>query len=134
MAVTFTDSHVKGQSKTFGYLIANDILFDINGKKIVNINFKSTEFGGQCTALRDTMARLLVYLIENRDSTLISTDDLLFHVWDQHGLQSSTQRLWQVIQQLNIRLEAIGVPNSFIYHIDKKYYKVRWGFVTPLYF
>lgn len=118
----------------FGYLISGDVLFDIKNGSLVSISTKRSEVGAHSIVLRETMFRLLVYLLDNRDKTFITIDELLFQVWDQYGLQSSNQRLWQVMQALNSRLISVGVPSDFIVRKDSKSYRVKEGFVEPLYF
>ncbi|AGO56959.1 MULTISPECIES: hypothetical protein [Serratia] len=118
----------------FGYLISGDILFDMHNGCLVSINAKRTGVGAHSIVLRETMYRLLVYLLDNREKVSIDMDDLLFQVWDKYGLQSSTPRLWQVMQALKSRLISVGVPGDLIVRQDSKSYKVREELIEPLYF
>ncbi|CAI2136001.1 Uncharacterised protein [Serratia quinivorans] len=80
------------------------------------------------------MVRLLFFLLSRRDEEEIKIDELLFHVWDKYDLQSSSQRVWQVMQALKFRLKIMGVPDDFITRTDNKSYKIRGDLVTPIYF
>lgn len=59
----------------FGYHIAPDVLINISSKKIIN----TSEIGGRQwhkeVILRDTMFRLLTYLLENAQGRVISNEE-----------------------------------------------------------
>ena len=53
------------------------------------ILWQATEF----FILRDTMMRLFLYLLQNACDRIVTNEEILYHVWDLHGLKSSSQRL-----------------------------------------
>ncbi|PYD38135.1 hypothetical protein CT690_14715 [Serratia plymuthica] len=117
----------------FGYLIAENVLFDIKKYNLININCKKIKSVSTFSGMRETMSRLLIYLLENSARENISIEDILFNVWDKYGLQSSTSRLWQVMQTLKINLSEIGVPQDFITQTTSNSYTVKTDLVRVLY-
>lgn len=115
-----------------GYYIGRDIRFELEHRKLSSITFKGQEY-----ILRDTMMRLFVYLLKNANGKIVCNEDILFHVWDQHSLKSSSQRLWQVMQQLKIKLIALGAPHDFIMRVEGfngKGYTLKSEIIRPYYF
>ncbi|GAA3885820.1 winged helix-turn-helix domain-containing protein [Gibbsiella dentisursi] len=115
-----------------GYYIGHDIRFELEHRKLSSIKFKGQEY-----ILRDTMMRLFVYLLKNANGGIVCNEDILFHVWDQHGLKSSSQRLWQVMQQLKIKMIALGAPHDFIMRVEGfngKGYTLKSDLIRPYYF
>lgn len=55
------------------------------------------------------------------------------NVWDNYGLSSSNQRLWQVMNALKIKLNSVGVTEDFIMRVESKGYYVRENLVNILY-
>lgn len=80
------------------------------------------------------MVHLLQFLLERRNEDAITIDEILYYVWDKNHLQSSTQRLWQVMRSLKAKLESAGVEDNFILRKDKHSYQVIDDFIDPLYF
>lgn len=115
----------------FGYCIyIHDIHIHVdlaNGTIISSANAETIK-------LRNTMMRLFVFLIENADGNYISNKDILYHVWDRHGLKSSNQRLWQVMQFLTNRLCMAGIPTDFIEHKTHIGYTVNLSKIMKLYY
>ncbi|HAT6802689.1 TPA: hypothetical protein JAN03_11735 [Citrobacter freundii] len=115
----------------FGYCIyINDIRIHVDLTNSTIMNSANAE----TVKLRDTMMRLFVFLIENADGKYISNKDILYHVWDRHGLKSSNQRLWQVMQFLINRLCMAGIPAGFIEHKDHIGYTVNSSEIMKLYY
>ncbi|WP_380183230.1 transcriptional regulator [Kalamiella sp. sgz302252] len=115
-----------------GYYIGNDVQLEINTGKIINV--KSHPDNKQSYILRNTMLRLLIFLLETKEKGGEVTDEeILLNVWDKYGLQSSVSRLWQVMQSLKYRLMLSGVPEDFIKRV-KKGYRVKTENVKPYYF
>ncbi|WP_212611825.1 hypothetical protein, partial [Serratia plymuthica] len=128
-----TPSKSEGKDFVFGYLIAEDIFFDIKKYNLININCKKGKSVSTCSCMRKTISRLLVYLLENCARENIGIEDILFNVWDKYGLQSSTSRLWQVMQTLKMNLSEIGVPQNFITQTASNSYTVKAELVRVLY-
>ncbi|MNG55526.1 hypothetical protein D3C79_135920 [compost metagenome] len=132
-ALSKTPNKSGGKVVVFGYLIAEDVFFDIKKYNLININCKKIKSVSTCSCMRETMSRLLVYLLENCSRENISIEEILFNVWDKYELQSSTSRLWQVMQTLKINLTTIGVPQNFITQTTSNSYTVKTDLVRVLY-
>lgn len=96
-----------------GYYIGQYVQFDLSHRRISNFD-KRNHSAIKEYRLRETMLRLLLFLLQNANDNAVLFKDILYHVWDRHGLQSSNQRLWQVMQLLQFRLLSLHVPHDFI--------------------
>ncbi|WP_227317616.1 winged helix-turn-helix domain-containing protein [Cedecea davisae] len=118
-----------------GYYIANNVQLEIAGRKLSSFDSKSRQLN--CFVLRETMLRLFLFLLENANGKIVSNEKILYEVWDLHGLKSSSQRLWQVMQALKYRLATLGVQHDFIMRIETsevKGYSLKNEMIRPFYF
>ncbi len=118
-----------------GYYIGNSVQLDIAHKKLSSLDSKSRQL--RSYVLRDTMMRLFLYLLENANGKIVTNEQILYNVWDLHGLRSSSQRLWQVMQALKFRLAALGVEHDFIMRIETfevKGHLLKQDMIRPFYF
>ncbi|MBH3283830.1 hypothetical protein I5N59_24155 [Serratia marcescens] len=127
------NNNLNGNAIVFGYLIDGRILFDVYSGRLLNIQRISIGSGVHSIVIRETMSRLLAFLLSCRDRDKITAYDILFNVWDKYGLQSSNQRLWQAMQVLKSRLDTMGIPDDFIVKTDMGIYKIRGELVASLY-
>ncbi|MEB6622474.1 winged helix-turn-helix domain-containing protein [Enterobacter roggenkampii] len=122
-------------SRIFGYLLNKNILFDVNGRKLIQyqVDKPKQPFSFKVIALSETQGRLFSFLLENRKSDLIDKNDIMKNVWDKFSLSSSSQRLWQTVNDLRKTLEHFGLPGEFITNIHGAGYIVDKTKVIPLY-
>lgn len=118
----------------FGYLLAHNVLFDIATGRLINIRSSLSEYSVPCITMRRTMVLLLKFFLERRNDDTITTDEILYYVWDRNHLQSSTQRLWHVMRSLKDKLKNIGIEDDFIIRKDKQSYKVVGYLIEPIYY
>ncbi|CAI1873426.1 Uncharacterised protein [Serratia fonticola] len=123
----------KMEKTIFGYYIGSDVHFDVTNKTLINVSAVLRIRQKKSVLLRDTMFRLFLFLLENANGTIVDNSDILINVWDKHGLSSSNQRLWQVMQALKAKLSYVGVPDDFIMRVESKGYYVRENMITVLY-
>ncbi|ANI84039.1 winged helix-turn-helix domain-containing protein [Kosakonia oryzae] len=83
--------------------------------------------------LRLTMANLLTYLLSHAVGTVVADKALQIHVWENHGLRCSSQRLWQVMNNLKRKLEQFDLPEDFILRVAGKGYMIPDEMVLKLY-
>ncbi|HBQ2432084.1 TPA: helix-turn-helix domain-containing protein [Klebsiella aerogenes] len=122
-------------SRIFGYLINKDILFEVNGRKIIQYqmdNYKQP-FCFKVITLNETQCRLLAFLLENRKKSLIDKDDVMKNVWDNYNLSSSSQRLWQTVNDLRKTLDYFGIPGCFITNVHGSGYTIDKNNVLSLF-
>lgn len=122
--------------KLYGFVIDKDIQLDIANKRLIRI---TTETPGNLiyfgsVSLSETMTRLLVFLLKNSNENEISKEDILVSVWETNNLTSSTQRLWQTIKELRVKLEAIGLSDDFIVSVKGCGYALNSDRITPLFY
>jgi len=121
----------------FGFVIDNDIQFDIAKKRLMRISAESPERGMMIGAvsLNDVMARFLLCLLKNRlnDKHQVTRQSLLKDVWEDHDLVASSQQLWKTVRNLKIKLVSIGLPQDFI-NTSGIYYSIGNYTVTPLFY
>lgn len=117
-----------------GYYIGENFQFDIMHKKVTSYDCKGTP--QKFFVMRETMMRLFVYLLQNACDRIVTTEEILYNVWDLHGLKSSSQRLWQVMQSLRFKLAMLGVSHDFIMRIETietKGFSIKKDSVRPLF-
>lgn len=122
----------------FGFIIDNDIQLDIANRRLVRIYSVETErsilFG--VVSLNDTMVRLLVFLLQHGQDhdNKMTKDDILKNVWEVNDRAASSQRLWQAIKELRLKLSSIGLPSDFIINVRGVGYSLGNHTVTPLFY
>lgn len=89
--------------------------------------------GNTVEHLRPTMANLLEYLLANAVGYIVPDKTLQTQVWENNGLSCSSQRLWQVMNNLKNKLTKVGLPDNFIQRISGKGYKIPDNLVLQLY-
>lgn len=89
--------------------------------------------GSTVEHLRPTMANLLEYLLANAVGNIVPDKMLQTQVWENNGLSCSSQRLWQVMNNLKSKLAKAGLPDNFIQRIGGKGYKIPDNLVLQLY-
>ncbi|MGP3073841.1 winged helix-turn-helix domain-containing protein, partial [Serratia ureilytica] len=121
----------------FGFIIDNDIQLDIANKRLVKINSLSPEKWVHFSAvtLNDAMVRLLVFLLQQHGKgQKLTKTEILKKVWDDNSYSSSTQKLWQTVKELRLRLDALGLPHDFIVNVKGAGYTLNNPVVTPLFY
>lgn len=103
------------------YSFENRLLFSIEKNKLSAIK------------LRQTMARLLEYLLTNAQERVVSDNEIMMNVWEGYDLKSSSQRLWQVMENLKSILLKIGVSCYFIMRVNSNGYLIRKDTTLGLY-
>ena len=124
-------------AKVYGYMIESDIQVNISQNRIINITQLTNEKSRSVIRLRKTMMRLFIYLLENANGNVIGNEEILTNVWDNHGLSSSSQRLWQVMRCLKNKLIMMGIPEDFIIKAEKNHIKgfcINKDRVMPIYY
>lgn len=89
--------------------------------------------GNTVEHLRPTMANLLEFLLANAVGHIVPDKTLQTQVWENNGLSCSSQRLWQVMNNLKNKLAKVGLPDNFIQRISGKGYKIPDNLVLQLY-
>ncbi|MGK3142562.1 winged helix-turn-helix domain-containing protein [Pantoea sp. C2G6] len=103
-----------------GYLIEGKVIYLTKTKRLISLNGSGSDI-----ILRKTMARVLEYLFENATVELVTDAELMEHVWDRHGLSSSTQRVWQVMSNFKSKLSFLGISDDFILRVSKRGYLLK---------
>ncbi|OMQ21373.1 winged helix-turn-helix domain-containing protein [Serratia oryzae] len=123
----------------FGYVVNDEFQVDIKSGSVIKL-YNTIEYNSHYDhrfsnyfKLRETMMRLLVYLLENASLGYVSNKDILVNVWENYNLSSSSTRLTQVISELKTRLATIGIDDSFIKASRGKGYTLQGALIVPLY-
>lgn len=122
--------------KLFGFTIGDDIQVDIINKRLVRVSSENSDrvFNFTAVTLKETMMRLLIYLLIHGNDRVVSKDEILVKVWDENNLTSSNQRLWQMVNELQGKLCCIGITKDFIVNVRGVGYKVNHPSVKALYY
>ncbi|WP_024912469.1 winged helix-turn-helix domain-containing protein [Chania multitudinisentens] len=123
----------------FGYIINDEFQVDIKSGTVIKL-YNTIEYSNHFDCrfsnylkLRETMMRLLLYLLANASFNYVSNQELLVHVWEHYNLSSSSTRLTQVMSELKARLTTIGIDESFIRASRGKGYTLQGALIVPLY-
>ncbi|MDQ9129896.1 winged helix-turn-helix domain-containing protein [Serratia fonticola] len=117
----------------YGYLIGCDVYVDVHNKRLVYISTEKKKDSPRVIYLRETMMRLLIYILGHAQSHIVSDEDIMINVWDAQGLSSSSQRLWQVINKLSKKLNSLDVSPDFILRVKNQGYAINKEIITLLY-
>ena len=122
--------------RLYGFMIGDEIHFDIHHRKLHRLPGSQSEnnmiFGS--VVFNDTMLKLFIYLLENGRDKNVSKEELFLNIWEASNLSSSTQRLWQVINNLSKKLSLVGLPSDFILNNKGRGYTINFEDVTPIYY
>ncbi|HDC4524632.1 TPA: helix-turn-helix domain-containing protein [Enterobacter kobei] len=110
----------------YGFLLDGKILFDIGNRKILHYSFEEPDLPIfiKVVSLNETQARLLRFLLMNRNVPVIERTDIMQCVWDVWNLSSSNQRLWQSINSLRKKLASFGLSDDLIKNVHGMGYSV----------
>lgn len=89
--------------------------------------------GNTIEYLRPTMANLLEFLLANAVGEIVPDKTLQIQVWEKNGLSCSSQRLWQVMNNLKRKLAQVGLADDFIMRITGQGYMITEDKVLELY-
>lgn len=119
-----------------GFLIGQEIQFDYKKKRLYRLPSAKLENGVVFAAvdLNETTLHFFHYLLLHAHHNKISKDEVLKTLWEEKNLTPSTQRLWQILKDLNRKLSLLGLPDNFIQNIRGSGYVINYCEITPLYF
>lgn len=122
--------------KLYGYLIGKDIHFDIDNKRLYRVSMSGNEkkIAFCATNINETMMQLFLYLLANARAKMVTKEELLKKIWEENNLTSSTQRLWQVLNGLKLKLGLLGLPDDFIKNAKGRGYIITCDEIMPLYY
>lgn len=123
------------KDKIYGFLIDEEVLLDITKRRMVRFTDASSinAMTIRVVPLNVNLVRLLTLLLINKNETLISKEDILVYVWEEHNQSSSSQRLWHAINELKQKLSAIGLPDNFILNVRNSGYLINDHQVSALF-
>jgi hypothetical protein len=119
-----------------GFIIGKEIHFDIYSGRLYRLPSGGTErnFIFASIFFNDTMLQLFTYLLLHARHKKVTKDELLKKIWEENNLIPSTQRLWQVLNNLNKKLHLLGLPDDFILNMKGSGYMINSFDVTPIYY
>lgn len=118
----------------FGYRLGSGVYLDIENKWLINAVGERHTGKIRKIKLRETMLRLLKFIIENSEKEIIYNEEIIIDVFESKNLLASNQRLWQVMKELKFRLAYLGIPDDFILKSASKGYYVKDNMITTLYY
>ncbi|WP_235186727.1 winged helix-turn-helix domain-containing protein [Serratia sp. DD3] len=124
------------KGEIYGFLIDEEILFDINKKRLIRFS-DDTELRAvtiSAVSLSVNLVRLLTLLLTSEKGVVVSKNDILNNVWEDNNLSSSSQRLWHAINELRRKLMAMGLSSDFISSVRDSGYFINNHKVTPLFY
>jgi len=119
-----------------GFIIGSEIHFDILNQRLYRLPSrhadKSIVF--VTIGLNKTMLELFLYLMKNAREQAVSKNELIQKVWEDNNLSCSSQRLWQVLNNLTKKLELLGLPADFISYSKNVGYRITDESIRPVYY
>lgn len=115
--------------KIFGYMLGADFLIVLEKSVLIPMNNKKAT----PIHLRQTMFRLLVYLIENSSTEPILDDNIMRDVWEKNGLRSSKARLWQVMNAMSKKLCLKDTYSEIFRRVENTGYIVNKSCIRVIY-
>ncbi len=107
-------------SALLGYQLEDDFFYFLKYREIATVSGNRKNI-----RLRKTMACLIEYLFEHGLERMVSDEELMVHVWEKNDLRPSSQRLWQVMQNLRRILKDIGIEQDIILRVKTQGYYIN---------
>lgn len=119
-----------------GFIIGGEIHFDIVNQRLYRLPSRHADKSiiFVTISLNKTMLELFLYLMNHARSRAVSKNELIQKVWEDNDLSCSSQRLWQVLNNLTKKLELLGLPADFISHSKQSGYRITDDSVCPIYY
>lgn len=120
--------------RKFGYILGDEsygVMVLRENRVLIPLNSK--KLNQKHIYLRQTMFRLLEFLLEKGRSGLLRDEIIMRAVWEAYGLKASGPRLWQVMNELKKRLVGLGVDEDFIIRVEGRGYMVNTASYEPVY-
>ncbi|MBZ4206751.1 MULTISPECIES: winged helix-turn-helix domain-containing protein [Klebsiella] len=115
-------------SALLGYQLEDDFFYFLKYREIATVSGNRKNI-----RLRKTMACLIEYLFEHGLERMVSDEELMVHVWEKNDLRPSSQRLWQVMQNLRRLLKDVGIEQEIILRVKTQGYYINSHYVTTVY-
>lgn len=113
-----------------GYEIFGEVHYYIDDMLLINIS----KHGFSRVQLRATMGNLLHYFLKNSPRIYVSDDEIMSEVWERNNLRASSHRLWQVVKELNYKLNEVGVYEEIFSRVNRQSrFSVKKDHIVPLY-
>lgn len=118
-----------------GFLIGKEIHFDFEKQRLYRLPSSSFEKDiiFATVFLNDTMLHFFLYLLLHARDREIPKDEIMKILWEENNLAPSTQRLWQILKELNRKLTLLGLPDNFILNLKGRGYIIKYPDITPMY-
>ncbi|MGL4726906.1 MAG: winged helix-turn-helix domain-containing protein [Scandinavium sp.] len=118
-----------------GFIIGREIHFDIHNQRLYRLPSRHADQSivFVTIGLNKTMLELFLYLMRNARQRPVSKDELIRKVWEENNLSCSSQRLWQVLNNLSKKLELLGLPENFVIYVKGEGYRITDAQVRPVY-
>lgn len=111
-----------------GYLIEGNTFYSYEKKSLISIGGSRKEI-----RLRSTQSNVLEYLLEHAIESFVTDEELMLNVWEKNDLRASTQRVWQVINSLRLKIHELGISDDFILRVSKKGFYIRESSIRTIY-
>ncbi|RKQ40808.1 hypothetical protein D8M09_03270 [Enterobacter sp. R1(2018)] len=122
--------------ETYGFIINEDIQFDLVNKRLVRITTAHSNKSVACSVvfLNATLTRFLEYLLMKKVTghCNIPKDLLIRYVWENHGMSASSQLLWRTVRELKDKFTMVGLNSDFITRSGNSCYSINIQKITRL--
>lgn len=111
-----------------GYQIDKSYFYNIGNRTLLNVSENPSK-----VIFRRTMAVLFEYLLEHAQGKVVTDNEIMANVWEANDLKASSQRLWQVMDNLKSALQCVGINEDLIMRVNSNGYLIRGDLIFNLY-
>ncbi|EMH4163333.1 helix-turn-helix domain-containing protein [Pluralibacter gergoviae] len=110
----------------YGFLIDDRVLYDLKNSILIQYGIKDVDypFYFKVVSLNKVQSRLLYFLLAQKNKNFVSKDEIMENVWEDVGLSSSTQKLWQSINDVRRKLSLFNLSGEIITNLHGIGYKI----------
>ncbi|OVZ85483.1 winged helix-turn-helix domain-containing protein [Yersinia intermedia] len=126
---------IKGtDTKIDGFLLGDRVLVNVHHRVLQYFTHGiDQQHPEDIVRMGATEMRLLAYLLQHANGTVVPYNTVLITVWVHTGLAPSYSRLSQVRRKVNGKLSRFGLPPNFIRTVRDQGYCIEGHVITPLY-
>lgn len=110
----------------YGCLVNDELLIDFDNNRLVRIHTNKSDksFLIGAVIVSNAVSIFLKYILVEIDAhEVVSKETILNNVFDRANYTSSTQKLWTVFKELNLKLSSIGINYDLIQKVRNSEYK-----------
>ena len=111
----------------YGYTIFHHLEYRLSTRTLINIK------NGRIKRFGMTKARLFEYLLAGMDNEIVYDNDIIVHVFEDHGLRCSRSYLLCMIKKIQNAFNTVGFERYPFARVDGKAYVIDRSCLERIY-